>query len=111
LEIFTGYDNLARHILIYVNARDESCDDNYVWCEKKVPKRAVGAEYPWSIYDPDDFMGNENCVAFFINGRRGSLGDVPCHLKLYSICEVKHYFLKSKKINDNDICRVKKTLK
>jgi len=86
---------LSREAIFYVNARDEGCDERFVWCEKE-PRRLVGAEYPWLETQPDDFNGNENCVAFVIVRHGLGLGflvDMPCFVKNYFICEVNSCFL------------------
>ena len=61
-EFLLGFDNLEQRIGIFVNAKDENCDDNFVWCEKQEQKRFVGPEYPWHDLEPDDLAGAETCI-------------------------------------------------
>jgi hypothetical protein len=79
---------MSRPLMFYLNARDEKCDENFVWCDGK--KEALGADLPWlSLTEPDDFNGNENCVLFTIGTDGGiSIADVPCFVKALFICEV-----------------------
>ncbi|XP_065348888.1 uncharacterized protein LOC135945256 [Cloeon dipterum] len=71
---------------VFVNARDEKCDENFVWCDKQ--KRAFGAEYGWIEDEPTDIFGNEVCVKFVIlDGRPAGFSDERCNVKQYFICE------------------------
>lgn len=79
-------------MILYLNAKDEKCDDNFVWCDQQEQKRFVGPEFPWRDLDPDDLTGNEVCVSMWISPN-GSfvLIDVLCTFRFYYICEVKNY--------------------
>jgi len=74
--------------LLYVNARDEKCDENFVWCDKQEVIRAVGGEYPWELFEPNDYIGNENCVVMRTDGFSVSIADWICNSKKKFICEV-----------------------
>lgn len=83
-----GFGRLKSKVLIYVNGRDEHCDEKFVWCgDKNYPNNTVGPEFPWSESEPNDFGGNENCVALNTNGVDGTLIDVQCYTKAYFVCQ------------------------
>jgi hypothetical protein len=83
-----GFDNLQQRIGIYVNAKDEKCDDNFVWCEKHEQKRFVGPEYPWHDLEPDDLAGAETCISMVKTNGAFFLSDTVCSLRNYFVCEV-----------------------
>jgi len=84
---------LQQRIGIYVNAKDEKCDDNFVWCEKQEQKRYVGPEYPWHDLEPDDLSGAEICIVMIKSNGAFFLSDTVCSLRNYFVCEVFSQFL------------------
>ncbi|XP_059487175.1 uncharacterized protein LOC132203413 isoform X2 [Neocloeon triangulifer] len=81
-----GLNNMSA-IHIHLNARDEKCDENFVWCTKE--KRSVGAEYTWFKNEPDDFTGNEVCISLSADVDIGSRGlrDGNCGSRLFFVCK------------------------
>jgi hypothetical protein len=85
---FIGFDNLQQRLGIYLNAKDEKCDDNFVWCEKQEQKRFVGPEYPWHDLEPDDLTGAEMCILMIKTNSTFFLTDLSCAARNRFICEV-----------------------
>jgi hypothetical protein len=82
-----GYGNLSSPLLFLLNARDENCDQTFVWCDNK---SIVGPEYPWGEIDPNNFLGNEMCINFWLFPKRKKpvITDEVCAAKKHFICEV-----------------------
>jgi hypothetical protein len=82
-----GYGNLSSPLLFLLNARDENCDHKFVWCDQN---SIIGPEYPWADMEPNNFVGNEMCINFWLlpNRKKPVLSDEACTSKKFFICEV-----------------------
>jgi Lectin C-type domain len=76
--------------MIFVNGRDENCDEKFNWCgDKNASSSTVGSEFPWGESEPNDWGGNENCIALLTNGESGTLVDLLCYAKAHFICQAR----------------------
>jgi len=98
--ILIGFDSLQQRIGIYLNAKDEKCDDNFVWCEKQEQKRFVGPEYPWHDLEPDDLTGAEICILMIKTNSTFFLTDLSCLARNRFICEVFATFIHNRLLYD-----------
>ncbi|XP_059487296.1 uncharacterized protein LOC132203499 [Neocloeon triangulifer] len=73
------------YMLWHVNAKDEACDESYIWCDKQ--RRPIGADYMWLDSDPDDFLASETCIALGVSNEKTGFRDIPCYIKILFICE------------------------
>ncbi|XP_059487037.1 uncharacterized protein LOC132203340 [Neocloeon triangulifer] len=80
-----GLDMNDNNMIWYVNARDEACDESYVWCDKQ--RRPIGTDYVWANNDPDDYISNEACLVFSFLKEGNGLRDAACYFKYLFICE------------------------
>ncbi|CAB3374286.1 Hypothetical predicted protein [Cloeon dipterum] len=86
VQILQSIGHNTNRTSVFVNAKDEKCDENYVWCDKQ--RRVLGPEYAWIEDEPVDIFGNEVCIKFSIlNGRPAGFSDIQCTAKQYFICE------------------------
>jgi hypothetical protein len=90
IDLQPGYSNLSKPLLFLLNARDENCDRKFAWCDSR--NELVGPEYPWGEFDPNDFLGNEVCLYFWLFPNRSNpiITDESCAGIKFFICEVKN---------------------
>jgi hypothetical protein len=82
-----GYGNLSSPLMFILNARDENCYQKFVWCDQN---SIIGPEYPWGESDPNNFLGSEACINFWLfpDKKKPVITDEVCASKKYFICEV-----------------------